>query len=91
MNDWHIISDNVCTKIDVLHNLINIREGNISSDGFNGEEVNFMIYDIYVNKNCILIESDSVLNAFLFVYMYLLYICTIFNTMHILHAMSLYA
>ena len=34
MNDWHIISDNVCTKIDVLHDLINIREGNISCDGF---------------------------------------------------------
>ena len=37
MNDWHIISDNVCTKIDVLHNLINIREGNISCDGFTRE------------------------------------------------------
>ena len=43
MNDWHIISDNVCTKIDVLHNLINIREGNISGDGFTREEINFMI------------------------------------------------
>ena len=29
MNDWHLISDNVCTKMDVLHNLINLREGNI--------------------------------------------------------------
>ena len=48
INDWHIISDNVCTKIDVLHDLINIREGNISCDGFNGEEINFMIYDICV-------------------------------------------
>ena len=34
MNDWHIISDNVCTRIDVLHDLINIREGNVSCDGF---------------------------------------------------------
>ena len=41
MNDWHIISDNVCTKIDVLHDLINIREGNISCDDFTGEEINF--------------------------------------------------
>ena len=49
MNDWHIISDNVCTKIDVLHDLINIREGNISCDGFTGEEINFMIYGICVH------------------------------------------
>ena len=49
MNDWHIISDNVCTKMDVLHDLINIREGNISCDGFTGEEINFMIYDICVH------------------------------------------
>ena len=49
MNDWHIISDNVCTKIDVLHDLINIREGNIICDGFTGEEINFMIYDICVH------------------------------------------
>ena len=49
MNDWHIIFDNVCTKIDVLHDLINIREGNISCDGFTGEEINFMIYDICVH------------------------------------------
>ena len=49
MNDWHIISDNVCTKIDVLHDLINIREGNISCDGFTREEINFMIYDICVH------------------------------------------
>ena len=34
MNDWHLISANVCTKIDVLLDLINIREGNISCDGF---------------------------------------------------------
>ena len=26
INDWHLISDSVCTKIDVLHDLINIRE-----------------------------------------------------------------
>ena len=37
MNDWYLISDNVCTKIDVLLDLINIREGNISCDGFTGE------------------------------------------------------
>ena len=49
MNDWHIISDNVCSKIDVLHDLFNIREGNISCDGFTGEEINFMIYDICVH------------------------------------------
>ena len=49
MNDWHRISDNVCTKIDVLLDLINIIEGNISCDGFTGEEINFMIYDICVN------------------------------------------
>ena len=49
MNDWHLISDNVSTKIDVLLDLINIREGNISYDGFTGEEINFMIYDICVN------------------------------------------
>ena len=49
MNDWHIISDNVCTKIDVLHDLINIGEGNISCDGFTREEINFMIYDICVH------------------------------------------
>ena len=37
MTDWYLISDNVCTctKIDVLLDLINIREGNIclSCDG----------------------------------------------------------
>ena len=49
MNDWHLISDNVCTKIDVLLDLINIREGNIRCDDFTGEEVNFMIYDICVH------------------------------------------
>ena len=40
---------NVCTKIDVLLDLINVREGNIRSDGFTGEEINFLIYDICVN------------------------------------------
>ena len=49
MNDWHIISDNVCTKIDVLLDLNHIREGNISCDGFTGEEINFMIHGICVN------------------------------------------
>ena len=39
----------VCTKIDVLLDLINIIEGNISCDGFTGEEINFMIYDICVH------------------------------------------
>ena len=43
MNDWHLISDKVCTEIDVLLDLINIREGNISCDGFTVEEMNFMI------------------------------------------------
>ena len=40
MNYWHIISDNhnVFTKIDVLLDLINVRDGNISCDGFTGEE-----------------------------------------------------
>ena len=51
MNDWYLISYTlyVCTKIDVLLDLINIREGHISCDGFTGEEINFMIYDICVN------------------------------------------
>ena len=49
MNDWHLISDNVCTKIDVLLDLINVKEGNISCDSFAGKEINFMIYDICVN------------------------------------------
>ena len=49
MNDWHFISDNVCTKIDVLLDLNNVREGNISCDVFTGEEINFMIYDICVH------------------------------------------
>ena len=49
MNNWHLISYNVCTKINVLLDLINIREGNISCDGFTGEEINFMIYDLCVN------------------------------------------
>ena len=59
MNDWHLISDPVCTTIDVLLDLFNVSEGNISCDGFTGEEINFMIYDIYVNWNCILIEYAS--------------------------------
>ena len=49
MNDWHPISDNVCTKIDGLLDLINVRVGYISCGGFTGEEINFMIYDICVN------------------------------------------
>ena len=49
MNDWHLISDNICTKIDVLLDLINIIEENISCDGFTGEEINSLIYDICVN------------------------------------------
>ena len=44
VNDWHLISDNVSTKIDVLLDLINVREG--SCDGFTGM---CMIYDICVN------------------------------------------
>ena len=56
---WMIISDNVWTKIDVLLDLINIREGNISCNGFTGEEINFMIYDICVNWICILAEYAS--------------------------------
>ena len=46
MNDWHLISDNVCTKLDVLLDLINIREGHIRCDGFTGEEINFMTFVI---------------------------------------------
>ena len=53
MNDWHLISDYVCTTMDVLLYLINIREGHISCDGFTGEKINFMIYDIFVNSNWI--------------------------------------
>ena len=49
MNDLHLIADHVCTKIDVLLDLINVRDGNISCGGFTGEEINFMIYDICVN------------------------------------------
>ena len=30
MNEWHLISDNICTEIDVLLDLINVREGNKS-------------------------------------------------------------
>ena len=36
-------------SLDALLYLINIREGNISCDGFTGEEINFMIYDICVH------------------------------------------
>ena len=54
MNDSHLISDNIRTKIDVVLDLINIREGNISCDGFPGEEI-LMRYDICDNRNCILI------------------------------------
>ena len=85
MNDWHLISDNVCTKIDVLLDLINVREGNIRWDGFTGEEINFMIYDICVNLNCIQIEYV------IFQIHFHLFICTIFNIMHILHTMYVYA
>ena len=49
MNDWHLISDHVCSKINLLHDLINAGEGNKSRDGFTGEEINFMIYYICVN------------------------------------------
>ena len=49
MNDWHLIFDHVCANIDVLLDLINIREGNISCDGFTGEEINFMMYAVCVN------------------------------------------
>ena len=49
MHDWHLKSDNLCTKIDVLHDLINVREGNISYDGCTGEEINPMKYGICVN------------------------------------------
>ena len=48
MNNWHLISDNVCTKIDVLLDLINVMEGNIYYNGFTGDEIIFMIYDICV-------------------------------------------
>ena len=37
MNDWHLVSNNVYTKIDVT-----------SCDSFTGDEINFMIYDICV-------------------------------------------
>ena len=48
MNDWYLISDNVCTNIDLVLDVINVKDGNISCDGFAGEEINFMIYDICV-------------------------------------------
>ena len=49
MNDWHLISNNVCTKINVLLDLIYVKDGNINHYGFTGEEINFMVYDICVN------------------------------------------
>ena len=41
LNDWDLIPDNGCTKMDVLLDLINDIEGNIRCDGFTGEEINF--------------------------------------------------
>ena len=49
INDCHILTDNVCNKIDVLLDLINVREVNISYDSFTGEVINFMIYDMCVH------------------------------------------
>ena len=91
MNDCHLRSDNVCTKMDVLLDLINIREGNISCHGFTREEINFMIYDICVHRNCILKESARFLIHFYMFICTCFYICTMFNNMHIFHAMYLYA
>ena len=34
MNDWRLISDNVFNTLYVLLDLINVRDGNISCDGF---------------------------------------------------------
>ena len=73
MNDWHRISDNVCNKIDVLLDFINVREGNIRCDGFTGEEINFMIYDICVDLNCILIEYASFVCIFICLYLVFIY------------------
>ena len=61
MNDSYFISDNVCTKIDTLLDLIKVRAGNIRCDGFTGEEINFMIYDI-----CVFLSVCM----YLFLYMY---------------------
>ena len=47
MNDWCLIYDNTLTKMEVLLDLISVRDGNISCDGFT-EEINFMIYAICV-------------------------------------------
>ena len=66
MSDWHLISD-VCPKIYVLFDLINVRDWNISCYGFTGAEISFMIYGICVNWNCILIDYVS----YVYVYMYL--------------------
>ena len=41
MNDWYLISDIVCTQIDVFLDLIKVREGNISGDGFSGSRNQF--------------------------------------------------
>ena len=38
-----IISENLITKIDVLLDLINLRDENINWDGFTKEEIIFMI------------------------------------------------
>ena len=86
MNDWHLISDNVCTKIDVLLDLINVRERNIICDGFTGEEINFMYsLKLYSNEICYCLMHFYLFRCTCF------YICTILNIMHILHAMYLYA
>ena len=37
MNDWHLISDDVCIKIDVLLNLSIVIDENIICDSFTGE------------------------------------------------------
>ena len=34
INNWRLISNNVCTRIEVLIDLINVRDGNISCNGF---------------------------------------------------------
>ena len=49
MSDWYLISYNAFTKINVLLDLTNVRNGNISCDGFTKQDINFMIYDICVN------------------------------------------
>ena len=50
MNERNRISNNVCTKIVVLLDLINVRDGNINCYGSTGEEINFMPYDICVSE-----------------------------------------